>query len=374
MKRSASASLTALAVLAAGSPAPAQVAGTVSVGVTVAEMKEVMLGWSAKKQFLGKPLYNDKGEKVGSIDDVIIGSDKTSVSYVIVGRGWIRRPRQARRRHPRRPDQARRWQVRPPRRDQGGHQGLAEVRVRQGGRRQVASPSRRQGSEVTSAGRTSEPCPVRRVVATRRPAHANAAAVRRMISERPRWSSPRTCPALRPRCRAIAWTSEPPSQSCTQRRTRSFSRWSTASRMTRRLSASSTSSSGPRVPVASIIVSSRESPMPRACPPPPAASAASESRRSSDCAPRARDSAALPHGLPPRPRGRRRAIPGAPRRAAPSPVGDPPRAPLRRRRGEEASEAGPLLFERGDQDVLPRSLDALPRDCLPWGALRRAFH
>jgi uncharacterized protein YrrD len=50
-------------------------------------MKEVMLGWSAKKQFLGKPLYNDKGEKVGSIDDVIIGPDKTSVSYVIVGAG-----------------------------------------------------------------------------------------------------------------------------------------------------------------------------------------------------------------------------------------------------------------------------------------------
>jgi sporulation protein YlmC with PRC-barrel domain len=79
--------LTALAVLATGSPAPAQVAGTASVGVTVAEMKEVMLGWSAKKQFLGKPLYNDKGEKVGSIDDVIIGPDKTSVSYVIVGAG-----------------------------------------------------------------------------------------------------------------------------------------------------------------------------------------------------------------------------------------------------------------------------------------------
>ena len=79
--------LTALAVLAAGSPAPAQVAGTTTVGVTVAEMKEVMLGWSAKKQFLGKPLYNDKGEKVGSIDDVIIGPDKTSVSYVIVGAG-----------------------------------------------------------------------------------------------------------------------------------------------------------------------------------------------------------------------------------------------------------------------------------------------
>src|SRR5258705_1421994 len=50
-------------------------------------MKEFMLGWSAKKQFLGKPLYNDKGEKVGSIDDVIIGPDKTSVSYVIVSAG-----------------------------------------------------------------------------------------------------------------------------------------------------------------------------------------------------------------------------------------------------------------------------------------------
>ena len=87
MKQIGLSMLTALAVLAAGSPAPAQVAGTTTVGVTVAEMKEVMLGWSAKKQFLGKPLYNDKGEKVGSIDDVIIGPDKTSVSYVIVGAG-----------------------------------------------------------------------------------------------------------------------------------------------------------------------------------------------------------------------------------------------------------------------------------------------
>ena len=62
------------------------VAGETTLGVVAAEMKEVVLGWSAKKDILGKPVYNEKGEKIGSVDDVIITPDK-AVSYAIIGTG-----------------------------------------------------------------------------------------------------------------------------------------------------------------------------------------------------------------------------------------------------------------------------------------------
>jgi len=72
-------------VVAAGATdSPAQVAG--STLVSVAEMRELATGWSAKKQILGKDVYNDTGQKIGKIDDLIIAPDK-SVSYAIVGVG-----------------------------------------------------------------------------------------------------------------------------------------------------------------------------------------------------------------------------------------------------------------------------------------------
>jgi|SRR4029077_10365740 hypothetical protein len=64
----------------------AQVAGSTVVGVSVTEMREVSKGWSAKRQILGKPVFNDKDERIGSIDDMIIAPDKT-VSYAIVNAG-----------------------------------------------------------------------------------------------------------------------------------------------------------------------------------------------------------------------------------------------------------------------------------------------
>jgi len=64
----------------------AQVAGSTTLGVAVSEMRVVMAGWSAKKQILGKTLYNEKKEKVGTIDDIIIEHNK-AVSYAIVGAG-----------------------------------------------------------------------------------------------------------------------------------------------------------------------------------------------------------------------------------------------------------------------------------------------
>jgi len=62
------------------------VAGTATIGVAVEEMKAVALGWSAKKQILDKDVYNDKNEKVGEVEDIIVAPDK-AVSYVIIGVG-----------------------------------------------------------------------------------------------------------------------------------------------------------------------------------------------------------------------------------------------------------------------------------------------
>ena len=68
-------------------PAP-PVAGseTVILGVTVTELTNVVNGWSAKKQVLGKPVYNDKKKKIGTVDDIIIAPDKV-VTYAIIGAG-----------------------------------------------------------------------------------------------------------------------------------------------------------------------------------------------------------------------------------------------------------------------------------------------
>ena len=64
----------------------AQVAGSTVIGISVAEMREVSIGWSAKRQILGQAVFNDKDERVGSIDDMIIAPDK-AVSYAIINAG-----------------------------------------------------------------------------------------------------------------------------------------------------------------------------------------------------------------------------------------------------------------------------------------------
>jgi sporulation protein YlmC with PRC-barrel domain len=64
----------------------AQVAGSVTTGVTVEELKTIARGWSATKQILRKSVYNDKNERVGEVDDLIIAPD-SSISYAIIGVG-----------------------------------------------------------------------------------------------------------------------------------------------------------------------------------------------------------------------------------------------------------------------------------------------
>jgi sporulation protein YlmC with PRC-barrel domain len=64
----------------------AQVAGSTLTSLSVAETRDVASGWSAKRKILGQPVFNDKDERIGSIDDIIIAPDK-AVSYAIVNAG-----------------------------------------------------------------------------------------------------------------------------------------------------------------------------------------------------------------------------------------------------------------------------------------------
>ena len=81
------AALTVLGALCTAGPVAAQVAGgTTTVGVSVIESTQLALGWSVKKTLMGKTIYNDAGQKVGKVEDLIISLDR-NVSYVIVGAG-----------------------------------------------------------------------------------------------------------------------------------------------------------------------------------------------------------------------------------------------------------------------------------------------
>ena len=77
-----------LASIALTAPAisHAQVAGSTLIGVSVTEMRDVSTGWSTKRQILGQSIFNDKDERVGSIDDIIVAPDK-AVSYAVINAG-----------------------------------------------------------------------------------------------------------------------------------------------------------------------------------------------------------------------------------------------------------------------------------------------
>ena len=77
--------LIAVAGLAIGMPslAEAQVAGSTLIGVAAAELRQVAPGWSARHTVLGRPVFNDKGENIGAVDDLIVSPDR-SVSYVVI--------------------------------------------------------------------------------------------------------------------------------------------------------------------------------------------------------------------------------------------------------------------------------------------------
>jgi hypothetical protein len=66
--------------------AQAQVAGTQPLSVTVEQSQALLQGWSAKKSILGRAVYNDKNEKIGSIKDLVIARN-TAVSAAVVATG-----------------------------------------------------------------------------------------------------------------------------------------------------------------------------------------------------------------------------------------------------------------------------------------------
>ena len=81
------AALAALGALCLAGPAAAQVAGgTTTVEASVTASTQLAMGWSVKKTLLGKTIYNDAGQKVGKVEDLIISPER-NLSYVIVGAG-----------------------------------------------------------------------------------------------------------------------------------------------------------------------------------------------------------------------------------------------------------------------------------------------
>jgi sporulation protein YlmC with PRC-barrel domain len=77
--------LTSL-VLIAPNVARAQVAGSTLIVVAQSDLRDFPLGWSAKRQVLGQPVFNDQNERIGTVDDVIIAPDK-AISYAIINAG-----------------------------------------------------------------------------------------------------------------------------------------------------------------------------------------------------------------------------------------------------------------------------------------------
>jgi sporulation protein YlmC with PRC-barrel domain len=69
----------------------APVAGRAPLGVTVIQMEAIVVGWSTKRDLFGKTVVNDKNEKIGKVDDLIISPSKDSntpaASFAIIGVG-----------------------------------------------------------------------------------------------------------------------------------------------------------------------------------------------------------------------------------------------------------------------------------------------
>jgi sporulation protein YlmC with PRC-barrel domain len=86
MRHTVTVVLIGVMVVVAVGALSAQIAGSTTTGVTVEELKTIARGWSARKQILGKSVYNDKDDKVGDVEDLIIAPD-SSVSYAIIGVG-----------------------------------------------------------------------------------------------------------------------------------------------------------------------------------------------------------------------------------------------------------------------------------------------
>lgn len=69
----------------------APVAGRAPLGVTVIEMEAVVVGWSVERDLLDKAVVNDKKDRIGKVEDIIISPSKDAkvphASFAIIGVG-----------------------------------------------------------------------------------------------------------------------------------------------------------------------------------------------------------------------------------------------------------------------------------------------
>jgi len=78
--------LVGLVVAALAADSVAQTAGSTLIAISETELREVAVGWSAKKEIIGKDVYNDTGNKIGEVTDLIV-SPSRKVTYAILGVG-----------------------------------------------------------------------------------------------------------------------------------------------------------------------------------------------------------------------------------------------------------------------------------------------
>ena len=84
MKTMVLVAIVSLVIAAGAADSAAQTAG--STLISKEQLREASTGWSAKKQILGKDVYNEAGEKVGDINDLIVAPSR-AFAYAIVGVG-----------------------------------------------------------------------------------------------------------------------------------------------------------------------------------------------------------------------------------------------------------------------------------------------
>jgi len=80
-------SLIIVSVLTSAMSVPVQAqSGNAADTVVIYVVPETEEGFSAKKTFLGKAVYNENKQKVGTITDLLVAPD-TSVAFVVIGAG-----------------------------------------------------------------------------------------------------------------------------------------------------------------------------------------------------------------------------------------------------------------------------------------------
>ena len=78
--------LIVISVFTSALSIPVQAQSSNSDSIVIYVVPDTEEGWSAKKTFLGKAVYNESKQKVGTITDLLVAPD-TSVAFVVIGAG-----------------------------------------------------------------------------------------------------------------------------------------------------------------------------------------------------------------------------------------------------------------------------------------------